>query len=129
MKFGKNPVNLKEDHLRNIPAKFGKNPVNSSEEDFFEGKVYGCTHGRTDDAQWTQHHDNSSLASGVNNNAEPHSSVGKVVDLRTGGGCLIPSSANILLRTDDSHCNRIHSSLIPVRCLHGKAGSGLERML
>ena len=29
----------------------------------------------------------------------------------------IPSSANFYSVTDDSHCNRIHSSLIPDNCL------------
>ena len=29
---------------------------------------------------------------------------------------LIPSLGNILLRIDDSHCDRIHSSLTAVRC-------------
>ena len=44
-----------------------------------------------------------------------------------------PVWAIFLLRIDDSHCDRIHSSLTAVRCFDngylGKKASGLERIL
>ena len=46
--------------------------------------------------------------------AEPHSSVGSVSDLRTGGRWLDPII--FFPRIYDSHCDRIYSSLIAVRC-------------
>ena len=45
--------------------------------------------------------------------AEPQSSVGSVVDLRTGGRCFDPPLGQ---RIDDTHCNKIHSSLTAVCC-------------
>ena len=47
---------------------------------------------------------------------EPHSSVGSVQDLRK--GVLSPGSASqrFFPRIDDSHCDRIHSSLTSVYC-------------
>ena len=48
--------------------------------------------------------------------AEPHSSVGSVADLRT-GGCWFDLRIPVFFpRTDDSHCNGIHSSLTAVIC-------------
>ena len=48
-------INLKKDHLRNIPVKFCKNPVISFwGEVFFEGRVYGRTHTWTNG--WTNGH-------------------------------------------------------------------------
>ena len=48
-------------------------------------------------------------------NLSTHSSVGSVQDLRTGviGSILQPI---FFSRTDDSHCDRIHSSLTAVHC-------------
>ena len=49
--------------------------------------------------------------------AEPHSSVGSVLDLRTGSRWFDPPAQPIFFpRTDDSHCDRIHFSLITVHC-------------
>ena len=45
---------------------------------------------------------------------EPHSSVSSVPDLRTGG--LSQARPIFFLRIDDSHCDRIHSSLTSVNC-------------
>ena len=45
---------------------------------------------------------------------EPHSSVGSVADLRRGSGWFDPRLG--LPRIDDSHCDRIHSSLTAVHC-------------
>ena len=47
--------------------------------------------------------------------AKPHSLVGSVADLRTGGRWFDPL-LNPVPRIDDSHCDRIHSSLTVVRC-------------
>ena len=47
--------------------------------------------------------------------AEPNRSVGSVADLRREGRWFDPCSANILPKIDDSHCDRIHSSLTAVR--------------
>ena len=45
----------------------------------------------------------------------PHSSVNSVVDLRTGGHWFKPSAQPVFFpRNDDSHCDRIHSSLTAV---------------
>ena len=44
--------------------------------------------------------------------AEPHSSVGSVADLRTGS----PARPIFFSGIDDSHCDRIHSSLTTVHC-------------
>ena len=53
-----------------------------------------------------------------NQPAEPHSSVGSVVDLRTGGCWFHPWLGQYSFRgSNSSHCNRIHSSLIAFRCL------------
>ena len=52
----------------------------------------------------------------LNATAEPHSSVGRVADLRTGGRLFDPSARPLFIpRIDDSHCDRIHSSLTAVR--------------
>ena len=49
--------------------------------------------------------------------AKPHSSVSSVVDLRTGGRWFdSPALPIFFSRIDDSHCNRIHSSLTTVSC-------------
>ena len=47
----------------------------------------------------------------------PHSSVGSVQDLRT-GGCSFepPAQSTFFQRIDDRHCDRIHSSLKAVQC-------------
>ena len=50
--------------------------------------------------------------------SEPHSSVGSVADLGTSGRLFDPR-----LMTDDSHRDKIHSSLIAVRCFdNGNVG-------
>ena len=49
--------------------------------------------------------------------AEPHSSVSSVVDLRTRGRWF-DAQPIFFPRIDDSHCNRIHSSLTVVCCFH-----------
>ena len=49
--------------------------------------------------------------------AEPHSSVGKVQDLRTGGRLFDPQARPVFFpRIDDNHYNRIHFSLTAVHC-------------
>ena len=49
--------------------------------------------------------------------ARPHSSVGNVGDLRTGGRWFDPRFCQYSFpRTGDSHCHRIHSSLTAVCC-------------
>ena len=51
--------------------------------------------------------------------AEPHSSIGSLQDLSTGGCWFDPKAWPIFFPwTDDSHCNRIHSSLITVHCFN-----------
>ena len=46
-----------------------------------------------------------------------HSSVGSILDLRTGGHWFNPPSEPVLFpRIGDSHCDRIHSSLTAVHC-------------
>ena len=52
--------------------------------------------------------------------AEPHSSVESVVDLGTDWRYLVQSTARPIFfpRIDDSHCDRIHSSLTTVRCFN-----------
>ena len=53
--------------------------------------------------------------------AKPHSSVGRVQDLRTGGYWFVSGLGQYSVRgTDDSQCNWIHSSLTAVCCF----GSG-----
>ena len=47
---------------------------------------------------------------------EHHSSVGSVADLRTGSLVRSPDRPIFFLRIDDSHCDRIHSSLTAVSC-------------
>ena len=49
--------------------------------------------------------------------AEPHSSVGSIQDLRTGGRWFSPGAQSIFFpRIDNSHCDRIHSSSNTVYC-------------
>ena len=49
--------------------------------------------------------------------AEPHSSVGSIADLRTGGSWFNPAGRPIFFRRiHDSHCDRIRSSLMAVHC-------------
>ena len=50
--------------------------------------------------------------------AEPHSSVGSVMDFRTGGRWFNPWLSQYSFRglMTDSHCDRIHSSLTAVCC-------------
>ena len=45
-----------------------------------------------------------------------HSSIGIATDLRTGGRWFDPGWPIFFMRTDDSHCDIIHSSLTAVRC-------------
>ena len=53
----------------------------------------------------------------VFNNSEPHSPIGSVPDVRTGGCCFDPLLGHLLFpRFDDSHCHRIHSSCTGVYC-------------
>ena len=47
--------------------------------------------------------------------AKPHSSVGSVANFRTGGRWFDPI---FFPRIDDSHCDRIHSSLTAVCCFY-----------
>ena len=56
--------------------------------------------------------------------AEPYSSVDSIVDLRTGGRWFDPGLTQCLFPgIDDTHCNRIHSSLTAVLCFdHGYVG-------
>ena len=66
--------------------------------------------------------------------AKPHSSVGSMQDLRTGGRWFDPLAQPILfLNIDDSHCDRSHSSLTTVHCFdngyYGKAACGFEKIL
>ena len=49
--------------------------------------------------------------------AKPQSSVGSIVDLRTGGRWFDPPARPIFFpKIENSHCTRIHSSLTAVRC-------------
>ena len=49
--------------------------------------------------------------------SSPCSSAGNIEDFRTGGRWFeLPAVLIFCLRIDDSHCNRIHSSLTAVHC-------------
>ena len=69
----------------------------------------------------------------IKRGAEPHSSVGRVADLRTEGRWFDPRLGQYSFRGLISHCKRIHSSLTAVHCFDdgylGKQPPGLERML
>ena len=53
----------------------------------------------------------------IQKSAEPHSSVGSVQNLRTWGCWFdLPARPIFFTRIDDSHCDRIHSTLTAVHC-------------
>ena len=54
-----------------------------------------------------------------NKDAKPHSSVRNIADLRTGGRWFNPRLSQYSFpRIDDSHCDRIQTSLTTVRCFN-----------
>ena len=61
------------------------------------------------------------------NKAKPHSSVGSVADLRTGGHWFdSPSWPILFARIDDSHCGRIHPSVTALCCFDNNGYVGKQ---
>ena len=61
--------------------------------------------------------------------AEPNSLVGSDADFEKEVAGSISGSAILFPRIGVSHCDRIHSSFMAVRCFHNGYVGGLERVL